>query len=72
MFLLLPAHSGCPGQGPKSREMVAAAAAVVVVVVVVVSGVCHCLDTVGWTGGITSCLKVNPVSHAVYIDWQGQ
>jgi len=39
MFLLVPAHPGCPGQGPGSHEMVV----VVVVVVVVLNGWLHCL-----------------------------
>jgi len=36
MFLLVPAHPGCPRHNPESRKMVVVVIVVVVVVVVVV------------------------------------
>jgi len=36
MFLLVPAHLGCPGQDPESCETVVVAVVLVVVIVVVV------------------------------------
>jgi len=45
MFLLVPAHPGCPRQNPENRKTV-----------VCVGGVCsnkclQCLDSVGWKEG---------------------
>jgi len=36
MFLLVPAHTGCPGQSPESREMVVTVVVVEVIRAVVV------------------------------------
>jgi len=52
MFLLVPAHQGCPRQNPESHKMVV----IVVVVVVVVVDCLQCFDAVDWAAGMASGL----------------